>query len=83
MITNQVVSSPDTSHPGFDNLKAAGGNIMGHGSTYRIFLKRSGKNRTAVMQDSPSHAYQQVKFSISENGIQDAYSYKEEGNSAW
>jgi DNA repair protein RadA len=64
-------------------MKAAGGNIMGHGSTYRIFLKKSGKNRTAVMQDSPSHAYQRVKFSISENGIQDADSHKEEGNSSW
>jgi DNA repair protein RadA len=83
VITNQVVSSPDASHLGFDNMKAAGGNIMGHGSTYRIFLKRSGKNRTAIMEDSPSHAYQRVKFSISENGIQDADSYKEEGNSAW
>jgi DNA repair protein RadA len=83
VITNQVVSSPDASHPGYDQMKAAGGNIMGHGSTYRIFLKKSGKNRTAVMQDSPSHAYQQVKFSISENGIQDAHSYKEEGNTAW
>jgi DNA repair protein RadA len=83
VITNQVVSSPDASHPGYDQMKAAGGNIMGHGSTYRIFLKRSGKNRTAIMEDSPSHAYQRVKFSISENGIQDAESYKEEGNSAW
>jgi hypothetical protein len=35
------------------------------------------------MEDSPSHAYQRVKFSISENGIQDAASYKEESNSAW
>jgi DNA repair protein RadA len=83
VITNQVVSSPDATHPGFDQMKAAGGNIMGHGSTYRIFLKRSGKNRTAIMQDSPSHAYQRVKFSISENGIQDADFHKEEDNSAW
>jgi DNA repair protein RadA len=83
VITNQVVSSPDASHPGFDQMKAAGGNIMGHGSTYRIFLKKSGKNRTAIMEDSPSHAYQRVKFSISENGIQDAHSYKEEDNTAW
>jgi DNA repair protein RadA len=83
VITNQVVSSPDALHPGFDSMKAAGGNIMGHGSTYRIFLKRSGKNRTAVMQDSPSHAYQRVKFSISENGIQDADFRKEESDSAW
>jgi DNA repair protein RadA len=83
VITNQVVSSPDNSHPGFDYMKAAGGNIMGHGSTYRIFLKRSGKNRIAIMEDSPFHAYQRVKFSISENGIQDADFYKEEGSSAW
>jgi DNA repair protein RadA len=83
VITNQVVSSPDASHPGFDQMKAAGGNIMGHGSTYRIFLKRSGKNRTATMQDSPSHAYQRVKFAISENGIQDTDFHKEGGNSAW
>jgi DNA repair protein RadA len=84
VITNQVVSYADSSHPGFDYMKAAGGNIVGHGSTYRIFLRRSGKNRTATMHDSPSHPYQSVKFSISENGIQDASSYKtEESDSAW
>ena len=85
VITNQVVSYADSSHPGFDYMKAAGGNIVGHGSTYRIFLKRSGKNRTAIMQDSPSHPYQRVKFTISENGIEDASSYKteEESESAW
>jgi DNA repair protein RadA len=83
VITNQVVSYPDGSS-GFDYMKAAGGNIMGHGTTYRIFLRKSGKNRTATMHDSPSHPYQSVKFSISENGIQDANSYKrEESDSAW
>jgi len=78
VITNQVVSYADSSHPGFDYMKAAGGNIVGHGSTYRIFIKRSGKNRTAIMQDSPSHPYQRVKFTISENGIEDTSSYKTE-----
>jgi DNA repair protein RadA len=82
VITNQVVSYPDGS--GFDYMKAAGGNIVAHGSTYRIFLRKSGKNRTAIMEDSPSHPYQRVKFSISETGIQDATSYKtEEENSGW
>jgi DNA repair protein RadA len=81
VMTNQVVSSPDGS--GFEYMKAAGGNIVGHGSTYRIFLKRLGKNRTAIMQVSPSHAYQCVKFAISETGIQDADSYKAESDSAW
>jgi DNA repair protein RadA len=78
VITNQVVSYADSLRPGFDYMKAAGGNIVGHGSTYRIFIKRSGKNRTAIMQDSPSHPYQRVKFTISENGIEDASSYKTE-----
>src|SRR5215831_4086143 len=85
VITNQVVSYADSSHPGFDSMKAAGGNIIGHGSTYRIFLKKAGKNRTAIMQKSPSHPYQRVKFTISENGIEDASSYKteEENELGW
>jgi DNA repair protein RadA len=83
VITNQVVAYSDGSS-GFDYMKAAGGNIVGHGSTYRIFLKKSGKNRTAIMEDSPSHPYQRVKFSIAENGIQDVSSYKtEESDSTW
>ncbi|HZD34162.1 MAG TPA: DNA repair and recombination protein RadA [Nitrososphaeraceae archaeon] len=85
VITNQVVSYADGSHPGFDYMKAAGGNIVAHGSTYRIFLRKSGKNRVATMEDSPYQSYQRVKFSISENGIQNAISYKtqEENDSAW
>lgn len=84
IITNQVVSYPDGSQPGFSSMKAAGGNIVAHGSTYRIFLRKSGKNRVATMFDSPSHPYQHVKFSISESGIQDATSYKTDGgDSGW
>jgi DNA repair protein RadA len=83
VITNQVVSYPESSS-GFDYMKAAGGNIMGHGSTYRIFLRKSGKNRVATMEDSPCQPYQRVKFSIADNGIQDANFYKsEESDSAW
>ncbi len=82
VITNQVVSYPDGS--GFDYMKAAGGNIVAHGSTYKIFLRKSGKNRVATMEDSPCQPYQRVKFAISESGIQDASSYKtEEGDSGW
>ena len=84
VITNQVVSYADGTHPGFDSMKAAGGNIIAHGSTYRIFLRKSGKNRVATMFDSPSQPYQNVKFSISESGIQDASSYKTDGSdSGW
>lgn len=82
IITNQVVSYANGS--GFDYMKAAGGNAVAHSSTYRIFLRKNGKNRTATMEDSPSHPYERAKFSISESRIQDAKSYKtEESNSAW
>jgi DNA repair protein RadA len=88
VITNQVISTPQSSQFGLDSLKAAGGNIMGHGTTYRIFLKKAGRNRVAVMQDSPCHPYQQVKFSISDSGIQNAISLSSKENndgneSAW
>ncbi len=73
VITNQVVSYSDGSS-GFDYMKAAGGNIVAHSSTYRIFLKKAGKNRVAIMQDSPYQPYQRVKFSIADNGVQDAIS---------
>ena len=56
---------------------SAGGNIMAHASTYRIFLRKAGRNRVAIMLDSPSHAYSQIKFSISEIGIQDVEEDKE------
>jgi DNA repair protein RadA len=84
IITNQVVSNPDGTEFGFDSMKATGGNIVAHNTTYRIFLRKSGKNRVATMFDSPSHPYQHVKFSISESGIQDAISYKTDGSdSGW
>jgi DNA repair protein RadA len=52
-------------------MTAAGGNIMAHVSTYRIFLRKTGHNRIATMFDSPYHAYSQVKFTIYEGGIPD------------
>ena len=73
--TNQVQAQPDNffggSGSGFDSMRAAGGNIMAHASTYRIFLRKAGHNRIATMLDSPYHAYSQVKFTIGEEGIQD------------
>jgi len=44
---------------------------MGHGSTYRILLRKAGRDRIAIMLDSPWHAYDQTKFTISEKGVQD------------
>ena len=69
--TNQVQAQPDNLFGGFDSMRAAGGNIMAHASTYRIFLRKAGHNRIATMLDSPYHAYSQVKFTIGEQGIDD------------
>jgi len=69
VLTNQVQASPDS---GNDSLKAAGGNIMAHACTYRIFLRKVGRDRLAIMVDSPHHAYSQVRFTISEKGVENA-----------
>ena len=66
VITNQVQASPDTFFG--DPTKAAGGNILGHASTYRIYLRKSGENRTAKMIDSPYHPYSDTKFTVTEKG---------------
>jgi DNA repair protein RadA len=68
--TNQVQAQPDNLFGG-NSMIAAGGNIMAHASTYRIFLRKAGHNRIATMIDSPYHAYSQVKFTIGEEGVQD------------
>jgi DNA repair protein RadA len=70
--TNQVQSQPDIPFGTVDPTRAAGGNIIAHASTYRIFLRKAGRNRIATMLDSPHHAYSQVKFNIGKNGVQDA-----------
>lgn len=69
VITNQVQSSPDTFFG--DPTKAAGGNVLGHASTYRIYLRKSGENRTARIIDSPYHPYSDTKFTLNEKGSDD------------
>jgi len=69
VITNQIQTCPD-SYFG-ETIKAAGGNVVAHGSTYRIFLKYSGKNRIARMVDSPCHPEREVLFTLSDSGVID------------
>src|SRR5207245_8600945 len=76
VITNQVQSSPDTFFG--DPTKAAGGNIIAHSSTYRIYLRKSGENRLARMIDSPYHPYSDTRFTLNKKGIDDV----EEGRSS-
>lgn len=71
VITNQVQANPDGNIYQGDPVKAVGGNVLAHGSTYRLYIKKAGHNRIATMVDSPSHAYGGCKFRITERGIDD------------
>lgn len=68
--TNQIQASPDTYFG--DPFRPTGGNVVAHTSTYRVYLKRSGKNRIARMVDSPYHAEREVIFHLTEKGVEDA-----------
>ncbi|MGA7367757.1 MAG: DNA repair and recombination protein RadA [Nitrososphaeraceae archaeon] len=69
IITNQIQSSPDSIFG--DTFKPTGGNVVAHTSTYRIYLKRSGRNRIARMVDSPCHPETEVLFTLSDKGATD------------
>jgi DNA repair protein RadA len=44
---------------------------LAHASTYRIYLKKSGRNRIARMEDSPCHPAREILFTLTEKGIDD------------
>ena len=69
LVTNQIQTSPDAYFG--DTARPTGGNVVAHTSTYRIYLKRSGKNRIARMVDSPYHAEREILFTLTERGISD------------
>jgi len=69
IVTNQVQSTPDTFFG--DPTKPAGGHVIGHASTYRIYLRKAGNDRVAKMIDSPYHPYSDARFTVNERGIDD------------
>ncbi len=69
VVTNQVQSTPDTFFG--DPSKPTGGHVVGHTSTYRIYLRKAGKNRIARMVDSPYHPDQEAAFMLSSMGVED------------
>jgi DNA repair protein RadA len=70
IVTNQVQSKPDVFYG--NPLQAAGGNIVAHGSTIRIYLRKGkGEQRVAKIVDAPHLAEGEAVFSITENGIID------------
>ena len=70
VVTNQVVAQPDVF---FGNpLKPAGGNVIAHGATYRVWLRKGKENvRIAKIFDSPYHPEREVTFRITEEGVVD------------
>jgi len=70
VVTNQIVTSPDMflANPN----KPAGGNIVAHGCTYRVMIRKSKENiRIARILDSPMHPEIESAFVINESGIGD------------
>ncbi len=71
IVTNQVQAKPDIF---FGNpIIPAGGNIVAHGSTYRIYLRKGkGDTRVAKVIDAPGLPESEAVFKISDKGIEDA-----------
>ncbi|MFB6246816.1 MAG: DNA repair and recombination protein RadA [Candidatus Pacearchaeota archaeon] len=68
--TNQVMANPAQLFG--DPTTAIGGNIVGHASTYRMYLRRGKKDsRVAKLIDSPSLPDQETPFYITNAGISD------------
>lgn len=71
VITNQVVSSPDSSMFA-DPLKPIGGNIIAHASTVRLKLRKGrGETRICRVIDSPTLPEADASFAITGAGIAD------------
>jgi len=69
-VTNQVMANPGMMFG--DPTTAIGGNIVGHASTYRIYLRRGKKgSRVAKLIDSPNLPENETIFFLSSKGITD------------
>ncbi len=70
LVTNQVMSKPDAMWG--DPTKAIGGHIVGHASTFRLYLRKSkGGRRVARLIDSPNLPEGDAVISVTEDGIRD------------
>ncbi len=69
-VTNQVMANPAQLFG--DPTTAIGGHIVGHASTYRIYLRR-GKagSRVAKMIDSPNLPENEIVFNVTDAGVVD------------
>jgi DNA repair protein RadA len=71
VVTNQVMARPDVMFG--DPTTAIGGHIVGHTSTFRIYLRKGkGDARIARMIDSPNLPEAECVFEVTGDGIGDA-----------
>jgi DNA repair protein RadA len=69
-VTNQVMAKPDTFFG--DPTEAIGGNVVGHNSTFRIYLRKGKKGtRVAKLVDAPNIADGEAAFMVTQEGIKD------------
>lgn len=69
-VTNQVMSKPDTFFG--DPTQPIGGHIVGHASTFRIYLRKGKKgSRVAKLIDSPSLPEGECSFYLETSGLKD------------
>lgn len=70
VVTNQALADPSQFYGNPD--RPAGGNIMAHACTHRVWIQK-GKNNTRVAKliDSPSLPESAARFRITERGIED------------
>jgi DNA repair protein RadA len=70
LVTNQVMSKPDAMWG--DPTKPVGGHVVGHASTFRIYLRKSkGGSRIARLVDSPNLPEGEAKFFVMAEGLRD------------
>jgi len=69
-VTNQVMAKPDAFFG--DPTEAIGGHIVGHNSTFRIYLRRGKKGtRVAKLVDAPNLPDDEAIFQVTEAGLID------------
>jgi DNA repair protein RadA len=69
LVTNQVASNPDSFFG--DPTQPIGGNILGHKSTFRMYLRKSKNDKRIVrLVDAPNLADAESVMRVTDNGIE-------------
>jgi len=69
-VTNQVMAKPDTFFG--DPTQSIGGHIVGHSSTFRIYLRKGKKSsRVAKLIDSPHLPESEAAFYVRQSGLEE------------